>query len=239
MINSFYKKIFFTGVISMLFVACGNESVPRPRGYFRIDLPLSSYDTISCEECIFSSIKSTKGVFKFENKENQSIKYPSLNAEIFITSKVVDNKNIWELIKSAESLTYKHSIKSKGIDENVFQQDSLNIYGVFYNLKGEVASSTQFYITDQKQMLVRGGVYINSKPNIDSLKPVMDFLQQESKVFVENFRWKENVSKKKTLKKRISRKVIPKKNIPQNIPKYTIPKDTIPKQKLNTPKDDE
>ena len=46
-----------------------------------------------------------------------------------------------------------------------------------YDLKGNTASSLQFFVTDSTRNFLRGSLYFNAEPNKDSLAPVMDFHQ--------------------------------------------------------------
>jgi hypothetical protein len=57
-------------------------------------------------------------------------------------------------------------------------------------MKGEIATSTQFFMTDSADHYLRGVVYFYSQPNPDSLKPVDDFIADEVIQLIESLQWK-------------------------------------------------
>ncbi|NOZ45910.1 MAG: gliding motility lipoprotein GldD, partial [Chlorobi bacterium] len=65
-----------------------------------------------------------------------------------------------------------------------------NVYGILYDIKGNAASSINFFVTDSTQHFLRGALYFNSKPNKDSLAPVVDFIRKDIVHLMETFKWK-------------------------------------------------
>ncbi|PIV58809.1 MAG: gliding motility lipoprotein GldD, partial [Bacteroidetes bacterium CG02_land_8_20_14_3_00_31_25] len=52
------------------------------------------------------------------------------------------------------------------------------------------ASNIQFYVTDSIRHFVRGALYFETKPNKDSLAPIINFIEQDVTHLVETLRWK-------------------------------------------------
>lgn len=87
-------------------------------------------------------------------------------------------------------MVYKHTIKAESIDESVIKDTSSCVYGLFYDLKGNVASSVQFYVTDSVRHFLRGSLYFNAQPNQDSLAPLVSFVRKDIEHLIETLEWK-------------------------------------------------
>jgi gliding motility-associated lipoprotein GldD len=68
-----------------------------------------------------------------------------------------------------------------------------------YDISGNTASNVQFYLTDSTHHFMRGALYFNVVPNIDSLKIVVDYLRQDIVHMIKTFEWK-GIEKKKVKK---------------------------------------
>ena len=64
------------------------------------------------------------------------------------------------------------------------------VFGTFFELKGNVATNFQFYLTDSSTNFVRGEVLLNCRPNYDSLRPTLEYLKQDLLELVRHFEWK-------------------------------------------------
>ncbi len=63
------------------------------------------------------------------------------------------------------------------------------MYGILYRIDGNVASPMQFFLTDSTTHFLRGALYIRATPDIDSLKPVVDFLEKDVVYLIESTKW--------------------------------------------------
>ena len=61
---------------------------------------------------------------------------------------------------------------------------------MFYQVGGNAASNTQFYLTDSIQHFVTGSVYFYSKPNYDSIMPASSYIKDDMKTLMETMKWK-------------------------------------------------
>ena len=177
-------------ILLLLLLACKSDPTPRPKGYFRIDIPKSEYFSFECNHCGYQSKLSSNAIFVEENEENQKLIYPKINGEIYLSYKKVLKDSLLSLMNTAQKITYKHTIKSSGIKEKPFENKTRKVYGLLYQIAGEVASSVQFYATDSVNQLVYGALYFNSKPNVDSLNPLIQNVQTDIIRFLENLQWK-------------------------------------------------
>jgi len=185
------NKIFYIIVsIGIIFSACNQEYVPKPRKYFRIDLPEKKYEKylsdypFTFENPIYSKVIDYK---KDSNWVN--IVFPDFNAAIYLTYKRVNN-NLGEYLEEAHTFAYKHTIKADAINENMLTFPAHNVYGILYEIKGNAASSVNFYATDSTANYLRGSLYFNVAPNKDSLAPVIKFITEDIAHLIETLEWK-------------------------------------------------
>jgi gliding motility-associated lipoprotein GldD len=183
--------------ISVLFfiigTSCKKEYVPKPRGYFRI----------SFQEKIYHKLDSVGLPYNFEVpgygkivpdhdrlSENYwiNLKIPTHKAEVNISYKTVKN-NLEQLMLDSYRLAHKHDVKADAINERVFVNAEKKVYGTIYMIEGNAASPLQFYLTDSTHNFLRGALYFREVPNIDSLRPVIDFIRPDIIRLIETTEW--------------------------------------------------
>jgi len=174
--------------------SCRKEYTPRPRGYFRISFPAKNYKSLgmpvpySFEIPVYS--KPGRDSLNLNQLDWVTVEVPANHAQIHLSYKMI-NKNLGTYIEESRSLAYKHSEKASSIDEQVFMNPSKNVFGTIYNIKGNAASPLQFYLTDSVKHFLRGSLYIKEVPNIDSLQPVIEFLNKDVIRLIETTEWKD------------------------------------------------
>ncbi len=177
-IQNFLFVVFFT----TLFTSCSQNQTPKPKGYFRIDLPEKKYTLYQNENCPFQfDLPVYAEVVNYRDSIAQPcwkyIRYPRFNAEIFLSYKSVNN-NIDVYLEDTRTLAYKHTVKADAIDETLVTTKH-GVAGMIYDIGGNAASSVQFYATDSVHHFLRGALYFNVTPQPDSLAPVIKFLRED------------------------------------------------------------
>ncbi|HET6244189.1 MAG: gliding motility lipoprotein GldD [Bacteroidetes bacterium] len=190
--KKFTIHVLFLLSIVLFLQSCEQDYSPKPRAYFRIDLPEKEYQKLK-DQCPFSfDFPTYAKVLKDERPEAEpcwmNIDFHRFNARIHLSYKPIDN-NLETFIENSRSLTYKHTSKATDIRENLFINDSARTYGLLYDIKGDAATNIQFYITDSTNHFVRGSLYFNAPPNQDSLAPVIDFIKKDIYHLMETFKW--------------------------------------------------
>lgn len=192
------KLKYIIGVLLLILMvlgvySCENDYQPKPRGYFRIELPVKEYQRfqISSFPYEFDIPKYAKIAKPQNNPEKYwiNIVYPMFKAQLHISYKPVNN-NLDTLLNDAHKMMNKHIPKANAINEQMFLNEDLRVYGMAYEIKGsEAASPYQFYLTDSTHHFLRGALYFNFSPNNDSLMPVIDFIQEDLQRLIESFEW--------------------------------------------------
>lgn len=117
-----------------------------------------------------------------------NLSIPQHKAEVHLSYKPVKG-NLMTLMEDSRTLAYKHSIKADAIEERVFINAEKKVFGTIYFIEGNSASPLQFYLTDSTKNFLRGALYIREVPNIDSIRPVIQFLTPDVIHLIETTEW--------------------------------------------------
>ncbi len=190
------KHIFFFLVpLLALFFSCHNNYSPKPRGYFRIDLPKHVYRTF---DSTFPYTFSYPVYAKISNdplspgqKYWMDINFPAFRATLHISYKTVDH-NLRKYLEDSRKMVVKHIPKANAINDSLIADPQRNLFGMAYDIEGTgVASPYQFILTDSLHHFLRGALYFHVEPNNDSLAPVIRFIKQDIRHFIKTLKWKE------------------------------------------------
>lgn len=185
-------------ITAAILISCNSNFTPKPRGYFKINLPEHQYQSFnqpgypySFEYPVYASIIKDTSFFedKPENPWWINIDFPGFNGRVYISYKDLLKNDFSKMVNDAYNLTYKHTYKASSIDDSLFRTKN-NISGVVFKVGGNAATATQFYLTDSIHHFLRGALYFDATPNEDSLKPVNDFLLKDLEHLINSFRWK-------------------------------------------------
>ena len=176
------------------FTACEESYTPKPKGYFRIDLPEKSYVSLDSvfpfkfEYPVYANISDDP--FSPNQKNWINVNFPAFKAVLHISYEPVDN-NLAKYINDAHTLVAKHISKAEAIYDSLIYHPDKNVYGLAFKIEGlGTASPYQFYVTDSTNNFLRGALYFNTSPNNDSLEPVINFLETDINHMISTLEWK-------------------------------------------------
>jgi gliding motility-associated lipoprotein GldD len=182
-------------LISFFIIGCGDDPLPKPKAYLRLEYPAASYEKATIPlPFSFEKNELTESIRSIKSSASANgvdVKYPSLKATIYLTYKKVENDNLDNLLRDAQNLTQKHTIKADEISSDFFENKEENVYGMLYQIGGNAASQSQFYVTDSLNHFVSGSLYFFAKPNYDSIYPASEYLKKDIKRIMESIEWKE------------------------------------------------
>jgi gliding motility-associated lipoprotein GldD len=181
--------------------SCREVAVPKPRGYFRIDLPQKEYVLYNISKALpsrpFSFEYPVYGrISEIDIKSSEpgwfNIEFPAFKAKIHLTYRDIKN-DLDSLVEQTYKLNVKyHMIKADAINEQIILNRQNKVFGILYDLKGNTASAVQFYVTDSINHYLRGSLYFSVEPNVDSLAPVIEYFRDDIVHLIETLKWKEN-----------------------------------------------
>ena len=188
-----YSFLFFAFLLTN---GCHEHPTPKPYGYLRTVLPPDHTYTLSPENLPFTLQLSTyatwKGLAPRINSRPDiqwfNIHYKTYDATIHL-SYIPINNNLDSLIEEGHKFAYEHTIKADAIDETEFKFVTKKVYGTLFDLKGNTASNMEFWATDSTQHFLRGALYFNTTPNVDSLLPIIDYIKVDVKHIINTLDW--------------------------------------------------
>lgn len=192
------KKFFLLTILTVFVVSCSDETLPKPSAFLRLEYPEANYKEFD-----------TNFPFSFEKNElAKQIKartissdfgsyaidliYTDLKGTIYLTYKPINNnkERLLRLLKDAQGFTQEHTQKADAISEQIFESKEKKVYGMFYEVGGNAASQSQFYVTDSLNHFLTGSLYFYAKPNYDSILPAANYLQKDIQHIMETVKWK-------------------------------------------------
>ena len=191
-------------ILSLLFFAScsGNHDYsPKPRGYYRIIFPKKDYQPY-LSSYPFTFMYPTYALIEKDNKvvKNKhlinmqdliNMQFPQFNGTLHLSYESITSREVFEkLIEDSHSFAYKHTVKASGIEQTLIYNPQAKIFGIYYTIDGNAASSAQFFLTDSTHNYLRGALYFNSEPKLDSIQPVLDFVKKDMDVMIGSFKWK-------------------------------------------------
>ena len=189
-----FKTILIILISVIYFSSCSENYTPKPRGYFRIDLPKKSYvklDSVFPYTFDYPVYANITGDPYAPNEKNWiNVNFPDFKAVLHISYEKVDN-NLAQYLNDAHTLVSKHIPKAEAIYDSLIYHPDKQVYGLAFKIEGiGTASPFQFYVTDSVQHYLRGALYFNLHPNNDSLAPVIDFLEKDINHMISTLEWK-------------------------------------------------
>ncbi|MCX7551048.1 gliding motility lipoprotein GldD [Xanthomarina sp. F2636L] len=187
-------------VISTLFLSlsCAQDPVPKPQAYLRLEFPEASYQKLetnlpfTIERNLLATKIETKTIKGPTESYGITIQYPNLKGSIYLTYKSIDNKkeNLIAFLRDAQKFTQEHTKKADEIVEQPYENNKRRVYGMLYEVGGNAASQSQFYVTDSINHFLTGSLYFYAKPNYDSIYPAAKYLEKDIKHIMETVSWK-------------------------------------------------
>ena len=171
--------------------SCSNP-VPKPYGYYRINLPehqykrFTGYPDFSFDLSQYANIESVIDTVK---GEWFNINYPAFNAKIYCTYSPIKPSQLNTFLNDKHRFVYLNVVKADAITEQSFANPEKRVYGILYHLDGNVATPLQFALTDSTAHFFGASLLFDAVPNQDSITPVLNYIKEDVKQLIESFEW--------------------------------------------------
>lgn len=183
-------------VVLFLFTACASDDYsPKPRGFFRIELPEKVYEP-AATGCPYSFEIPNYAILVDDNSSNaapcwKNLDFPQFNARLHISYFAIGTDAPFDMLtEDARTFVFKHTSKATAIDQQQISDAEREVYGLRYEIGGNTASNVQFYLSDSTHHYLRGALYFNERPNLDSIRPVLDFIKDDIDRIIHTVQWK-------------------------------------------------
>lgn len=190
------KLITIIIALSVLSCGCKENYTPKPHGYLRIALP-PDHSYSSCPEGLPFQLDyslyanwDTLKVSKQSREDSRwfNISYPRYDAKIHLSYIPIED-NLDSLLEESHKFVFEHTIRADAIDETSFDREENNIRGILFNLKGNSASNMEFWATDDSIHFLRGALYFETTPNVDSLYPIINYIKEDIIYMINSLEW--------------------------------------------------
>jgi gliding motility-associated lipoprotein GldD len=182
------KKLCLAAFCLSILYGCKKDVVPKPTSHLSLEYPAPEYAAFS-NDCPYTFNMNYDAEIKGKPDCSFTIHYPKMKATIYLTYKTV-NGDINDLLRDAQTLTYKHVVKADDIIEQPYVNPTDKVYGMFYRIQGNAATNAQFYATDSVKHFVTASVYFYAKPNFDSILPAANYVRNDIKTIMESLNCK-------------------------------------------------
>ena len=202
--------------VLILFTSCNSTYTSKKTGYYNIDFPEHKYTQFNNEAFpytfeypVYANVIKDSTFFD-SNPENPywiNVDFPQFHGRIFLSYKIVGGHAMYKvkqangtyrdssginvfdrMVNDAFNLTNKNQSVASSIKDSLFHTRN-GITGVFFKVGGNAATAKQFFVSDTTKNFLRGALYFDVTPNVDSLRPVQDFLQADIEHLINTFKW--------------------------------------------------
>lgn len=175
-------------LFAFLLFACGEDTLPKPTSQLALEYPEPVYEKFDASKAV-DFLYNDNSTIKKIGENAFELHYPNMKATLYLSYKTVNN-DIDKLLRDAQKLTYDHVKKADDITEQPYINPKDNVYGMFYDLGGNAATNTQFYVTDSTNHFLLGSVYFYAKPNYDSIYPAIEYVKEDVRNLMSTVKWK-------------------------------------------------
>ncbi len=188
------QGLFSIFLVLVLFNSCSQDYSPKPRGYFNINFPEKKYTSYK-GDCPYSFDYPVYAKVLPDTQRGArpcwlDVSYPEFNGRIHLSYQPIrSRKEFDQLVEDARTFAFKHTVKATEIGEGLISNPQKKVYGIYYTIVGNTASSVQFFLTDSTKNYLRGALYFNEQPRLDSIQPVLDFVKEDIDVMIKSFKW--------------------------------------------------
>lgn len=184
-------------LLLLLLSSCAEDTVPKPRGYPRLDMPEAAYTHWS-GSCPFEAEVPTYALTLEKPGTTPAIadtacyitlRFPGQHANVFLTCRKIQG-DLRQLIEDAHAFKDKHEAMAARIRSERVERDSSHVFGTLFDVEGNVASPMVFYLTDSTTRFLYGSLYFDARPNADSLEPVTGRIREDLRHFANTLSWR-------------------------------------------------
>ena len=183
-------KIFYL-LFSILILSCDTNELPKQEAFLRIEFnkpDYKDYNIINTSIGFYYNSNNVK--IQYDGLKSFSFFYPNHSMTIDILNDTIgDLKGIENNLSDFYSILETHSKKSNGVLMEEYENTKKRVFGKLFELRGDVASPIQFYMTDSVSNFISGSLNLNQKSKYDSIYPSIQYIKKDMLVLFETLNW--------------------------------------------------
>ena len=186
------KIISLLVVFSVIFFSCNDSSLPKQSAFLRIEFPQPNYLAHKEIKLPVDFYYNSSAIdIKINNNQQFSLDYYKMNFSVDIShNKINKPQDLENSLRDFSLLLDTHSKKSNGVFMREYENSNNIVYAKIFEIRGDVASPIQFYLTDSTSNFINGSLNLKFKPKYDSIFPSIQYVKNDILVFVESLNWK-------------------------------------------------
>ena len=178
------KIISLPLVLFTIFFSCVDSNLPKQSAFLRIEFPEPNYINLN----FFYNLSAAD--INVINPKQFSLNYPKMNLVVDMSLNKISNAEDLENNFRDFSLTLEtHSKKSNGMFVREYEDIDNRVYAKIFEMRGDVASPIQFYLTDSISNFINGSLNLKFKSKYDSIFPTIQYVKNDILVLVESLNW--------------------------------------------------
>ena len=179
--------LFFTLII----FSCNEPNLPKQNGFLRIEFKEPYYSIYEEIDTPFNFYYNSNSTHLDQIGNNQFLfDYSDLNLSLNLSFyNIKSSQGLEKKVRDFSLIFDTHKKKSNGVILREYDNDNRRIFGKLYEIKGDVASPIQFYLTDSLSNFISGSVNLKFKSNYDSIFPSIQYVKNDIIVLFESINW--------------------------------------------------
>ena len=179
--------IFFT-----LFFSCVESNLPKQSAFLRIEFPEPNYIATKEIKLPIDFYYNLSAVdVSVTNSKQLSFNYANMKMSIdLFLKKMIETNDLENNFRDFSLILETHSKKSNGIFVREYEDVNNSVYAKIFELRGDVASPIQFYLTDSISNFISGSLNLKFKSKYDSIFPTIQYVKNDILFFVESLNWR-------------------------------------------------
>ena len=178
--------IFFS-----IFYSCVDSNLPKQSAFLRIEFPEPNYiapNEIKLPIHFYYNLSAAD--VNVTNSKQFSLNYPKMNLIVDMSlNKITKREDLENNFRDFSLTLETHSKKSNGIFIREYEDLNNRVYAKIFELRGDVASPIQFYLTDSTSNFINGSLNLKFKSKYDSIFPTIQYVKNDILVLVESLNW--------------------------------------------------
>ena len=178
---------FFTLII----FSCNESNLPKQNGFLRIEFKEPYYSIYEEIDTPFNFYYNSNSIDLVKIGNNQFLfDYRDLNLSLNLSFyNIKSSQDLEKKSRDFSLILDTHTKKSNGVILREYDNDYRRIFGKLFEIKGDVASPIQFYLTDSLSNFISGSVNLKFKSNYDSIYPSIQYVKNDVLVLYESINW--------------------------------------------------